>query len=240
MIQLYQKEGSLIIYQPEDGYCYNSDTIFLYSFIKRFNIRGNVLDIGSGSGILGLLVAKDFKISLTSVEKQKRMAFFTKLNAKVNKINIDLKVGDFLDIDFEKKFDFLISNPPFYHENVLKSSKKEIHISRYSLHLPFEELLKKANTILKPKGAFIFCYDAKQIQRVLSLLDRYKFILEAMQFIHPKKDKEASLVLIYTKKSSKSLCKIFAPLIVFEDGKYSKEAQKAFQIAGVHSIKCKI
>lgn len=230
----------MIIYQPSDGYCYNSDTIFLYNFIKKFNIKGDVLDIGSGSGILGLLVGRDYKVDLTLVEKQEKMAFFTKLNAKVNKIGIDLKVGDFLETEFDKKFDFLISNPPFYHDSVIKSQKKEINISRYAEHLPFESLLKKANKILKPKGALIFCYDVKQIQNLLSLLSSYKFVVEAMQFVYPKRDKDASLVLVYAKKSSKSLCKILNPFIVFENEKYSKEAEEAFKIAGVHSIKCKI
>ncbi|WP_187648464.1 tRNA1(Val) (adenine(37)-N6)-methyltransferase [Nitrosophilus labii] len=230
----------MIIYQPSDGYCYNSDTIFLYDFLRNFKIKGNILDIGSGSGVLGLLVARDFPVNLSAVEKQDKMVFFTNLNAKVNGIDIDVKVGDFQNIEFEKKFDFLISNPPFYHENVIRSKKEEIDISRYVMYLPLEDMLKKTNKILKPKGALIFCYDAKQLQRLISLLSKYKFTVEAIKFIHPKKDKEANLVMIYAKKSSKSLCKVFPPLIVFEDGEYTKEAMKAFEKAGVHSIKCKI
>jgi len=230
----------LIIYQPFDGYCYNSDTIFLYDFITNFKLKGDVLDIGSGSGVLGLLVARDYPVRLSAIEKQEKMAYFTNINAKANRIDINLKVGDFQNIDFEKKFDFLISNPPFYHENVIRSKKKEIDISRYAKYLPFEEILKKANKILKPKGAFIFCYDAKQIQKLIYLLSLYKFNIEVIKFIHPKKDKESNLVMMYTKKSSKSLAKIFPPLIVFEDGKYSDEALKAFERAGVYSIKCKI
>ncbi|WP_281950851.1 tRNA1(Val) (adenine(37)-N6)-methyltransferase [Nitrosophilus kaiyonis] len=230
----------MIIYQPIDGYCYNSDTIFLYDFLTNFNIKGNVLDIGSGSGILGLLVAKDKKINLSAVEIQEFMANYTKINAKANKIEIDLKVGNFLDLEFDKKFDFLISNPPFYHENVLRSKKKELDISRFSKNLPFEEILKKANRILKPRGSFIFCYDAKQIQKIVYFLTNYKYNIEAIKFVHPKKEKEANLVMIYAKKGSKTLTKIFPPLIVFEDSKYTKEALEAFKKAGVHSIKCAI
>jgi len=230
----------LIIYQPLEGYCYNSDTIFLYDFIKKFKIRGDVLDIGSGSGILGLMVARDFKVNLTAVEKQEFMANYTKINAKANKIDIDVKIGDFQKVDFEKKFDFLISNPPFYHENVLRSKEKKIDISRFSKYLSFEDILKKANKILKPKGSFIFCYDAKQIQRLINLLTQYKFNIEAIRFVHPKIEKEANLVLFFVKKSSKSLTKIIPPLIVFKDGKYTKEALQAFKNAGVHSIKCVI
>mgnify|MGYP003614829363 FL=1 len=56
----------MVLYQSTNGYCYNSDTHFLYNFIvenlkKYKNIKGELLDIGSGSGILGLLVAKNFE-----------------------------------------------------------------------------------------------------------------------------------------------------------------------------------
>ena len=56
----------MVLYQPANGYCYNSDTHFLFNFIcenlkKYKNIKGEFLDIGSGSGILGLLVAKEYE-----------------------------------------------------------------------------------------------------------------------------------------------------------------------------------
>ena len=83
----------MVLYQPQNGYCYNSDTHFLYNFIvenlkKYKNIKGEILDIGSGSGILGLLVAKDFeKIKLNQCEIQEMFQFFTKKNSETNKIN---------------------------------------------------------------------------------------------------------------------------------------------------------
>ncbi len=38
----------LLLYQIPNGYRYNSDSIFLYSFIKRFKPKGKVLDVGCG------------------------------------------------------------------------------------------------------------------------------------------------------------------------------------------------
>jgi len=51
----------MLLYQPESGYCYNSDSIFLYDFIDSFKPKGRVLDVGAGCGVLGLLVARDNK-----------------------------------------------------------------------------------------------------------------------------------------------------------------------------------
>ena len=49
------------------------------------------------------------------------------------------------------------------------------------------------------------------------LLNKYKFNLEALQFVHPKESKDATLVLVYAKRNSKSLTKVLTPLIVFDE-----------------------
>ncbi|BCD68088.1 tRNA1(Val) (adenine(37)-N6)-methyltransferase [Nitratiruptor sp. YY09-18] len=230
----------MIIYQPQEGYCYNSDTIFLYNFILQFRLFGDVLDVGTGSGILALLIKRDFHANVYAIEKQEKFVEYAKINTKANKLPIHLYLGDFLHMNFSHKFDFIISNPPFYHKDVIRSKNKMIDTARYSGHMPLEKFLQKANTILKPKGSLIFCYDAKQIQDIITKLTYYKFNLEVMQLVHPHKDKDATLVMIKAKKSSKSLTKILAPLIVFENGEYRPSTHAIFKRVGVHSIKCKV
>ncbi len=232
----------MVIYQIEDGYCYNSDTIFLYDFISRFNLFGNVLDVGTGSGILALLIARDYpKCQVNAIEFQERFVEIAKINAKANKKNIEIYYGNFLHMLFEKRFDFIVSNPPFYHEGVLRSRYENLDKARYAGHLPIDKFVKKANSLLKPKGALIFCYDAKQIQSVIATLHAYKFTIEVMKFVHPNRKKDANLVMIYAKKSSRSLCQVLPPLVVFgDDGKYRDETNEIFKRVGVHSIKCQI
>ena len=43
----------MLLYQPQSGYCYNSDSIYLYDFISSFNPRGRMLDVGAGCGVVG-------------------------------------------------------------------------------------------------------------------------------------------------------------------------------------------
>lgn len=234
----------MVLYQPINGYCYNSDTHFLYNFIcenfkKYKNIKGELLDIGSGSGILGLLIAKEFeKLTLNQCEIQKMFQFFSSKNAQTNYIKTNLYKGSFDLIDFDKKFDFCVSNPPFYHTNVIKSENESLKIARYNDSMPLETFIKKSAEILTNEGKFFFCYDAKQIVEILLILNRYKFNLEALQFVHPNSSKDATLVLIYAKKSSKSLTKIFNPLIVFDDqNNFTKEVEEIYAKTSTYSIK---
>ena len=234
----------MVLYQPTNGYCYNSDTHFLYNFIvenlkKYKNIKGEILDIGSGSGILGLLVAKDFeKIKLNQCEIQEMFQFFTKKNSETNKINSKLYEGSFSNIEFDKKFDICVSNPPFYHSDVIKSENESLKIARYNDSLPLEIFIKKTATILNSEGKFFFCYDVKQINEILLLLNKYKFNLEALQFVHPKESKDATLVLVYAKRNSKSLTKVLTPLIVFDEkNEFTSFVQDIYKKSSTHSIK---
>ena len=237
----------MVLYQPTNGYCYNSDTHFLYNFIvenlkKYKNIKGEILDIGSGSGILGLLVAKDFeKIKLNQCEIQGMFQFFTKKNSETNKINSKLYEGSFSNIEFDKKFDICVSNPPFYHSDVIKSENESLKIARYNDSLPLEIFIKKTATILNSEGKFFFCYDVKQINEILLLLNKYKFNLEALQFVHPKESKDATLVLVYAKRNSKSLTKVLTPLIVFDEkNEFTSFVQDIYKKSSTHSIKVDI
>ncbi len=236
----------MLLYQPKDGYCYNSDTHFLYNFIienlKNFkNISGELLDIGSGSGILGLLVARDNqRLNLNQCELQEKFQFLTVTNSRCNKIEATLYKGSFLTKQFDKEFDICVSNPPFYHSEVIKSENENIKIARYNDSMPLEDFIAKASKVLKQNGKFFFCYDVKQINEILICLKKYKFNLEALQFVHPKKDKEATLILVYARKNSKSLTKVFPSLFVFENQEFTLEVQEIYKKCATHSIKVEI
>ena len=237
----------MVLYQPSNGYCYNSDTHFLYNFIienlkKYKNIKGELLDIGSGSGILGLLVAKTLeKVNLNQCEIQEIFQFFTQKNSSTNEIESKLYKGSFEELNFDKKFDICVSNPPFYHSDVIKSENESLKIARYNDSLPLEVFIKKTSTILKSDGKFFFCYDVKQINEILLILNKYKFNLEALQFVHPNESKDATLILVYAKKSSKSLTKILKPLIVFDkESNFTQEVQDIYKKSSTHSIKVNI
>jgi len=233
----------LVLYQPMNGYCYNSDTHFLYNFVvnnmKKFkNVKGEVLDIGSGSGILGLLVSREYQsLNLNQCEVQKTFQFLSLKNVQTNKQKSKLYEGSFLQIDFDKKFDMCISNPPFYHCNVIKSENENIKIARYNDSMPLESFIQKSSSILKDSGKLFFCYDVKQINEIIIFLNKYKLNLEALQFVHPKQSKDATLILVYARKNSKSLTKILSPLFVFKDSEFTQEVKDIYDKSSTHSIK---
>ena len=231
----------MLLYQPESGYCYNSDSVFLYDFISSFKPRGKVLDVGAGCGVVGLLVARDNpKVELEAVEKQDVFVEYATTNARVNKIEYKIHKCDFLELDENYKYDYIISNPPFYHEGVTKSDNEMLFNARYNINLPLRDFFKKISRLLKPKSHFIFCYDASQFGIICSELDRVKLRVVDVQFVHPKVDRGASLVMVHVRNGSKSLMNVWEPFISFDGSEFSQKAQDIYKKASTQSIKCTI
>lgn len=228
----------MFLYQPTSGYCYNSDSIFLYDFIASFKPKGKLLDVGCGAGIISLLLSRDFNTETSIIDKQKVMLEYAKHNYVLNGLKAKAFLGDFTEFFTEERYDYIISNPPFYDQNVQQSEDTHLNISRYAQHLPIEGFIQSVKTLLKPRGWFIFCYDAKQIDLLLYHLKINGINPEKILFVHAKIDRESKLVMISARNNSKSMSKILPPFVVFDErNMYMPNAQKAFDRANTNSIK---
>ena len=228
----------MFLYQPTSGYCYNSDSIFLYDFISTFKPKGKLLDVGCGVGIISLLLSRDFHIETSIIDKQEKMLNYAVHNYKLNGLNAQSYLGDFIELQTDERYDYIISNPPFYDANVQQATDTHMNIARYAQHLPIEGFIRRVKTYLKPKGWFVFCYDAKQIDLLLHHLKLNGINPEKIQFVHSKIDRESKLVMIAARNNSKSMTQILPPFVVFDDTSvYRPNAQTAFDKANTNSIK---
>ena len=228
----------MFLYQPTSGYCYNSDSIFLYDFISSFNPKGSLLDVGCGVGIISLLLSRDFNIETSIIDKQEKMLNYAQHNYALNDLEVKSYLGDFTEFKIADKFDYIISNPPFYDSRVTQSENTHLNISRYAHHLPIKDFIAKVKKLLKPRGYFIFCYDAKQLDLLVYHLTEYGINVEKIQFVHSKIDRDSKLVMIAARMGSKSMTQVLPPFVVFDDESvYRENAQKAFEKANTNSIK---
>lgn len=228
--------------QLKEGYRYNSDTLMLYDFVLQnfSNLKGNVLDVGCGCGILGLLLKRDFKdINLLGIDIQDINVEISNFNALTNGIKAKFIALNFTDFKSDERFELIVSNPPYYHDGVKESQNEHIFKSRYCSNLRLESFINVANSHLKPNGAICFCYEAGSLAEILVCLKNAKLNPTAIKFIHPKEKSSAKLALIMAKKNSKSPCDINPPLILKFQGRDSDEAKQIYARANTISTEYK-
>lgn len=254
------------IYQIADGYCYNSDSLFLWNFsLPYIKKHAKVLEIGSGSGIIGMLCARDKDIILCQIEKQKEYALLNIKNAQINNIDTNVFCVDCKELFISKNvieqlknitknntnnsniqnnsmqyFDVIISNPPFYAKRTLPSLNTFKEQATQGYNLPLEVILQTAHKLLKPNARLIFCYTPYMFSDTFYLLKNFNFSIETIRFVHPRVNKNATLVLICAKKSNDTQTLILPPLIT-HDGKRqqdnTQEVKDIYNNAKTHSIK---
>ena len=139
-------ENGLKIYQLKEGFRFSVDPVILVDFFEG-NPKGKILDIGSGCGIIPILLAeKKGMENIFGVEIQKSSAeIFEKnilennLSDKITVLNCDVK-----DLDFGNTFDYIISNPPYMAVDGKKISENENKkIARHEICLDLKKLIEK-------------------------------------------------------------------------------------------------
>ena len=228
----------LFLYQPTSGYCYNSDSLFLYAFIASMNPKGKLLDVGCGVGVISLLVSRDYDVQTHIIDIQPSMLAYAKHNFWLNQKEVVAYLDDFSLFETQERFDMIVSNPPFYDSQVTQSENTHLNTARYAHHLPIEAFFKKVKTLLKPRGYFLFCYDAKQVDVLLYHLKKVGLNVEKMQFVYAKIDKNSKLVMICARVGSKSMTEILPPYVVMDEhNNYNEKPKRLFEQTNIYSIK---
>jgi len=135
----------------------------------------NVLDIGAGTGLLSLMIAQKNEVEMDAVEIDNEASLQAKENAEASlwKNRITVFNEDLLSFQPKKKYDCIISNPPFY-ENELTSDLQKKNIAHHSEQLTISQVLKFITIHLKENKIFFLMYPFKRKKQVEKLLQQNK------------------------------------------------------------------
>lgn len=114
-----------------------------------------ILDIGTGTGLLSLMLAQQVPAHITAIELDPMAAAQAGDNfaAAPWKDRLTLTIADVRTVEFPVAFDFIITNPPFY-ESALKSGHRLKDQAMHATTLNYQELLGAIGRLLQPEGAF--------------------------------------------------------------------------------------
>lgn len=131
----------------------------------------NALDIGTGTGLLSLMVAQKNKVHINAVEIDSEASQQAKENIHASpwKNQISIYNEDIVLFQPGKTYDCIISNPPFY-ENELASAKQKKNIAHHSEQLTIPQVVSLIKTHLHEKGIFFLMLPYKRSEEIQKLL----------------------------------------------------------------------
>lgn len=223
------------IIQKEDGFCFGMDAVLLSDFasVKR---GGKVLDLGTGTGILPILMeAKTEGAYFAGLEIQPDMVEMAKRSVKLNQLEekIEIVEGDIKEastIFFHDSFDVITSNPPYMIGNHgLKNPKEAKAIARHEVLCTFADISQAARKLLKNRGTLFLVHRSFRLAEILNQLSMDGLEPKRIRFVHPYKEKESNIFLLEAVKGGKPRMIVEPPLIVYEQqNKYTKEIYKIY------------
>jgi len=124
-------------------------------FSSKLPQEGRVLDIGAGTGLLMMMLAQRFQNEIHGIEIDQAAYNQCQENISQNDWQERLHVfhADARDFHSPVKYDFIISNPPFFESDLLSANDRE-QIAKHSTRLTLEELIQAIDNNLKPDGSF--------------------------------------------------------------------------------------
>ena len=224
------------IIQNTEGFCFGIDSVLLSDFAKDIRNNSRVMDLGTGTGILCILLSGKTNLKeIYGIEIQEEVANMAKRSVELNLLQDKIKIINEnifnLENVFEKgSFDAIVTNPPYKKINTgLQNESEKKLISRHELTANLEDFIKVSKDMLKDKGEFYMVHRPERLVDIIYLMRKYKIEPKQIRFVAPKIGKEPNLVLIKGVKNAKEFLKFDNILYVYnEDGSYTEELLKIY------------
>lgn len=224
-----QRNGYKII-QNENKFCFGIDAVLLSGFA---NVKEgeNVLDLGTGTGIIPILLAGKTKgRHFTGLEIQSCSADMAARSVKYNHLEdrISIVEGDIKEAGkvFEPaSFDVITSNPPYMTgQHGLVNPDEEKAIARHEICCTLEDVISQTAKLLRVGGRFYLVHRPFRLAEIIHMLVEYRLEPKRMKLVYPFVDREPNMVLIEAVRGGKSRITVEKPLIVYQKpGVYTDE-----------------
>lgn len=224
-----QRNGYKIIQNP-DKFCFGMDAVLLSGFAKVKD-GGSVLDLGTGTGIIPLLLAgKTNAAKIKALEIQPESAEMAGRSVRLNALQdrIEIVEGDIKEAShiFRKaSFDAVTCNPPYMiGQHGIKNPESALAIARHEILCTLEDVVREAALLVKPGGSFFMVHRPFRLPEIICTFRAHRLEPKRMQLVHPFIDAEPNMVLIEGVRGGKPRMLVEKPLIIYKKpGVYTEE-----------------
>lgn len=227
---------NLKIVQDKDGFCFGIDSVLLSDFAKEIRSKSIVLDLGTGNGVLGILLCGKTNLSkIYGVEIQEDIANIAQKSINLNKLNnrfeiINDNIKNLNSYFKNDSIDAIISNPPYKKDNSgLKNESQKKLIARHEITANLEDFISVSSKLLKSNCSLYMVHRPERLADLFYLLKKYKLEPKKLRFVQSFTNSKPKFFLIKATKNANSFLNIEQPLIIYNsDGSYTDEILKIY------------
>lgn len=212
---------SIRLIQKKQGLTFGTDA-FLLAALTRPAPRARAVDLGSGTGIIPLLLLARNKVSsVTAVEIQPRFAELITRNAALNGFGDRLRslcadVRDLKPADVDGEVDLVLSNPPYMRcDTGKRNDHDEKYIARHEVCGTIADFCHAAARLLKHGGRFVTVWRPDRLTELLAAMHAAKLEPKRMTFVHADTASEPCMVLTEAVKGGAPSLRISPPLFLY-------------------------
>src|SRR5574344_2142370 len=223
MSNTYFKFKQFIIHQDRCAMKVGTDGV-LIGALAQIDKASNILEIGTGTGVVSLMMAqRNANAQITGIEIDEETAKQAIENIAISpwKERIKVLIADFNHYSFTDKYDCVVSNPPFFTENITSPNDKR-NVARHTDALTFEALLRGVACILTPNGKFSVIIPTNAVSYFLDTAYIYGLYLSSRITIYSKQGKISKRTVLILENNKKDISdKILT--IHLDNGSYTDE-----------------
>ena len=151
-----------------------------------------ILDIGTGTGIIALMLAQKSEAEITAIDIDEQAVIQAKQNIMdgpfTNNIQVMLSSIQAFASQSHATYDLIVTNPPYFEQS-LKSTDEQRSHARHADVLPFGELLDAVKLLLDSKGKFCVILPRLEAEKFTTMAEKKGFQLSKLLRVKSRTDK---------------------------------------------------
>ena len=215
---------NLKIYQNNDFFSFSLDSVMLANFIDIRTRDKKILDLGTGNGVIPLVLSKRTNSNIIGLEIQKDLSDlasksvrYNKLQDRIDIININMK--DYVTNDVLNTFDLITCNPPYfkYNENNIMNDSLFKLIARHEVEITLSDIFSIAKRLLTDGGKFAIVHSPERLLEIIDQFRKNNIEPKRIRFVYENINKNAIIVLIEGIKNGRCGLKVESPFILYDE-----------------------
>lgn len=221
--------NNLKIIQHEEEFCFSLDAVLLAHF-AYVRPGTQVVDLGAGTGVIGLLLTTRGAAKVTGIEISTEMAGMAARSIALNGLTDKVEV---LAADFRQVagvlpsggFELVVSNPPYrVMGGGYINPNDKVARARHEITATLDDVIAAAKYLVKYRGRFAMVHLPERMAEILKKMSDAGIEPKKLRLVSPALSQKPNMLLVEGIRGAKPGLDVLPPLVVYNtDGSYCEE-----------------